>query len=202
MPKRSIRNSILAARRQMPVGDHARLSMSIQQAVLTLPEWCQSSTIALYSPVQNEVDTGVLRQKAFAQGKRVVFPRVTAAGLLFERVLANEKMEPGAFGVLEPNGERVPLEEIELLFVPGVAFDVTGHRLGYGKGYYDQALAATSTETLRVGMAFSQQVVPELPAEKHDVRMDLLITETEVRRFTSPDGGRTKSHLSIQGGIF
>jgi 5-formyltetrahydrofolate cyclo-ligase len=202
MPKRPIRKDCLQARRQLDAEKHARLSLKIQQTVLQLPEWADAATIALYSPIQNEVATGLLLQRAFADGKEVVFPRVNGTQLQFSRVRLEEIMLPGAFGILEPGGVGFPLEDIDLLLVPGVAFDLSGHRLGYGRGYYDQALADSGSAIRRVGLAFSIQVVPQLPIEGHDVRMDLLITEIEVRRFPAPGGGQIKPKVSCQGGIF
>jgi len=202
MPKRPIRKNCLQARRQLDAEECARLSLVIQQFVLSLPEWAAAATVALYSPIHNEVATDLLLQRAFAEGKRVVYPRVTETKLQFSRVHPGEVLLPGAFGVREPEGESFPLEEIDLMFVPGVAFDLGGHRLGYGKGYYDQALADADSATRRVGLAFNLQVVAQLPAEGHDVRMDLLITETEIRRFSAPAGQQIKPSVSCQGGTF
>jgi len=202
MPKRPIRKDCLQARRQLAAEEYARLSLKIQRTVIALPEWQAAATIALYSPIHNEVATDLLLQEAFANGKCVVFPRVADSHLQFARVNPAEAMAPGAFGILEPAGESISLREINLLFVPGVAFDLAGHRLGYGKGYYDQSLADASNATLRVGLAFSLQIVPQLPAEGHDVRMDLLITETEIRRFGAPGEKQIKTNVNCQGGIF
>ena len=91
-----------------------------------------------------------------------------------------------AFGILEPDPEVYPVtvepNEIGVVFVPGVAFDRLGHRLGYGKGYYDRWLRGASALE-KIGLAFSFQVLERLPAEAHDVRLDLLVTEQDVLEF-------------------
>ena len=89
----------------------------------------------------------------------------------------------GPFVILEPTGSRlVELDTLDLVIVPGVAFDLSGHRLGYGKGYYDRAFANRGIPTQLVGLCFSFQVVRQLPAETHDVCMGLVVTDRELFR--------------------
>lgn len=97
--------------------------------------------------------------------------------LYFHRVKSLAELKVGAFGILEPSSEapEISVKDLDLILVPGVAFDSTKGRLGYGGGFYDRVLR--ETKALKVGVAFSFQVVPELPLEPFDVRMDLLLTE-------------------------
>ena len=91
---------------------------------------------------------------------------------------------PGRFGIPEPEGgSPVSLSELDLMVVPGVGFDLHGHRLGYGRGYYDRVLAGESRRPTLVGLCFEQQVVDRLPRDPHDVCVDLLITEQHSWRF-------------------
>lgn len=184
MPKRSIRSRLLQLRRQLSPPEWRTRSLRVQQQLMTLPEFAQARTVALYSAIHNEVATDLLLTRCHAAGQRTVFPRVVGEHLEFVEVCAAGELACGSFGVLEPCGQQlVPANQIDLLLVPGVGFDLRGHRLGYGKGYYDRALHGHSTATLRVGLAFDFQVVAELPAEAHDVQLQLLVTDSALHRF-------------------
>jgi len=184
MPKRPIRSRLLQLRRELPQAEWLSRSLQAQQRLASLQEFAAAGTVAFYSPVRNEVDTDLLLRSCRTGGKRTVFPRVAGAALEFVEVHDAAGLSCGSFGVLEPCGRQtVPLAEVDLLLVPGVGFDLQGHRLGYGKGYYDRALEDAREGMLRVGLAFDFQVVPALPAEAHDVRLQLLVTDSAMYRF-------------------
>ncbi|AMV73011.1 5-formyltetrahydrofolate cyclo-ligase [Desulfuromonas carbonis] len=184
MPKTSIRQTVLNRRRLLAAEVCLAGSLQVQQRLLARPEFSAAESVALYSAVAGEVFTDLVFDVARQQGKSVVFPRVCSAGLEFYRVEGRDMLAPGAFGVLEPAaGAVVPLAAIDLAVIPGVAFDLLGHRLGYGKGYYDRTFCTATERPLLVGFAFDLQVVGQLPREGHDVRLDLLVTETRVIDF-------------------
>jgi 5-formyltetrahydrofolate cyclo-ligase len=185
MPKRSIRDTMLQRRRALPVDDVCARSLQVQNQVLSSPEFATARTLALYSPFRHEVQTEVLFRAARAAGKSVVFPRVKGDQLDFVRVSSLDDLLPGSFGVSEPCGtEVVSILAIDLLLLPGLAFDLIGHRLGYGRGFYDRALeGAEKSPLLRAGLAFDFQLIEALPAQGHDIRIDILFTESTVRRF-------------------
>jgi 5-formyltetrahydrofolate cyclo-ligase len=188
MPKDAIRSRLLEQRRQLTAERHRADSLAVQQQLLLAAEFVAARRIALYSPIQKEVATDLLRSVAFASGKELAYPRVRAEQLEFVAVRPNDELVRGAFGVAEPAGSRlVPLSDIDLLVVPGVAFDRRGHRLGYGKGYYDRALAGGAGRPLTVGLGFVFQQVDLLPNQKHDVQLQLLVTEHGISRFATQD---------------
>jgi 5-formyltetrahydrofolate cyclo-ligase len=191
MPKRPIREKLLAERRHCSVETCLYLSLRVQERFLECERYRQASGVGLYCAFMNEVQTELVARQALADGKLLAYPRVTGTNLEFVQVSGLGDMAPGAFGILEPIGERgVPLAQLDLLVVPGVAFDLLGNRLGYGKGYYDRALAnCCPTRPERVGFAYEFQLVDRLPASGHDVRLTQLVTEQRLIRF--PSGGQT-----------
>lgn len=187
--KKSLREEYLLKRRLMPAEDAARLSLVVCDYLLSLPEFSGSSRIALYAGVHGEVLTDRIFMAAITQGKEVFFPKSDSSGspLLFYKVDSLEDLTPGLYGVPEPVGKEAgpdPIDpaELDLIVVPGIVFDHSGARLGFGKGYYDMVLSGVST--IKVALAFYMQVLQEpLPTEAHDVRMDMLITERGIESF-------------------
>lgn len=185
MPKNSLRAQLLQLRSQMPADLALRQSLAVQQRFLALPEFAAARTVALYSPIRDEVGTSAILEELLAQGKIPLFPRLVGSHLEFVAVSDPAQMLPGRFGIPEPQGgEAVPLAGIELMAVPGVGFDRSGHRIGYGKGYYDRLLQHRRQGGCLVGLAFDLQLIDRLPAEGHDVRMDLVLTASQELRFT------------------
>jgi len=183
MPKRSIRDELLARRRHMAAATCLSRSLEAQQRLAETPEFSAAATVAVYSPICNEVFTEEIFAVARCMGKTVTYPRVCGERLVFIEATSREELDIGAYGILEPTGSRiVPLCEHDLIVVPGVAFDEVGHRLGYGRGFYDRALSAERRRGAVAGLCFDFQVVASLPAESHDVRMDLVVTEERLLR--------------------
>ncbi|MFO7983166.1 MAG: 5-formyltetrahydrofolate cyclo-ligase [Desulfuromonadales bacterium] len=190
MLKTSIRNDILARRRQLSFEECLAQSLRIQNRLLSAPEFRTSARLALYSPILNEVFTEKLFQQARQERMSVAYPRVRGEDLEFVLVSDPGALTHGAFGVMEPSGhELIVPGELDLVVVPGVAFDFSGYRLGYGKGFYDRALHDTAQRTVRAGVCYELQLVDVLPAERHDICMDLIVTENRILRFRSPEKG-------------
>jgi 5-formyltetrahydrofolate cyclo-ligase len=187
MPKRSIRQRLLSERRRCPTESCLLWSRHIQARFLDDELYRRAGCLGLYSPLHNEVQTEVVAEQARRDGKRLVYPRVYGEILEFCQVNVGDGLAAGAFGILEPAGEPVPLAQIDLLVVPGVAFDLGGHRLGFGKGYYDRTLADCHPALERVGFAYEFQVVEQLPAADHDCRLTCLVTEHRTLHFPDRD---------------
>lgn len=186
MPKRSLRERLLRERRHCSPESCLRLSLEIQARFLAGDSYRRASSLGLYSPVMNEVLTEQIARQAWQDGKRVVYPRVCAAGLEYYEVRDFAGLAPGTFGIPEPTGSlRLPLDDIDVLVIPGVAFDLAGHRLGYGKGCYDRTLAGCGSSPERVGLAYEFQLVAQLPADVHDCRINRLVTEQRCISFSS-----------------
>ncbi len=190
MSKVSLRQQQLLERRNLPLAAYQLRSRRAQQLLSSQECFLEAQSIAMYSPVKREVDTAVLFDLAIGLGKRVYFPKVFGSDLRFFQVEKFADMQPGTFGVLEPVSSVVAVTpNFDLMIIPGVAFDIHGNRLGYGKGYYDRWLAA-SRPRVTVGLAFDLQIVNGLPAETHDQRLDFIATET---RFIPCHNGVTGS---------
>jgi len=141
----------------------------------------QAKTIAAFVAIPGE--PLLLPLIAELQDRRWVLPRIDGETMQFHLVDAVlPRLHPGPFGLAEPMPDSpvVPIEEIELFLCPGMAFTHSGKRLGRGKGYYDRALAASHSESLRAGVCFREQVLPELPMDPHDLPMHFLATPDEL----------------------
>lgn len=184
MPKQSLRAAMLERRRQISTADRAAWGRSAQFGLLSTPEYAAANFLALYSPVRDEVPTDEIFRAAREAGKRVAYPRVAAAGLEFVEVSDLDGLRLGRFGILEPvSASPLPLAAIDLMVIPGVAYDLEGFRLGYGKGCYDRFLHGSDVKPRRAGFCYELQLTASLPVENHDIAMHLLITESRILRF-------------------
>ncbi|AYO31526.1 5-formyltetrahydrofolate cyclo-ligase [Biomaibacter acetigenes] len=180
--KKELRRIFLKTRSELAAEDIIEKSAKIMSRLFSLSEFRGAKTIMFYVDAGNEVKTRDGLTKALSEGKRVVVPKVKKGyGLLAIEIKSLDELSPGTFGILEPAGEKgISPEEIDLVVVPGVAFDKRGNRMGYGAGYYDSFLPKLRPEVKKVAVAFEIQVTDSLPAEEHDVKMDLIITENTI----------------------
>lgn len=152
-----------------------RASAAIFSAVERLPEFRAARTVAIFAALPDEPATDEVLAR-WASTRRVVLPRVEGDAMRFY-ACRPDALVFGAFGILEPQGERpCPAGEIDLVVCPGVAFTADGRRLGRGRGYYDRYLGDPAFRGFRVGVCYAHQLVDDLPVEPHDVRMDRVIT--------------------------
>jgi len=176
--KKALRSRLRGWRRRFAATeDGRRASQRICAQVTALPEWQAARTVALYRALRGEVDVTPLSDL----GKRVCWPVVVQRG---RPLVWREGVDwrPGPFGILEPGPDspEVRPQDIDLIIVPGVAFDARGRRLGQGGGFYDRSLR--QCPGLRVGVGFAGQQVEAVPAGPFDERMHLVVTEAGVRR--------------------
>lgn len=195
MPKRSLRQKMLAQRRALGHDSWNEASRQAQENFLTLREYAGSACIAIYAPAHNETDTSAIMGAAWAAGKRVLYPAVCGHDLVFRQVDELESLSEGRFGILEPcpTGVDHLADEADLIVVPGVAFDRSGHRIGYGKGFYDRFLRHPGRKAHLVGLCHDFQVIDgHIPADSHDIRMEIIVTDRRIIRCGSnrshPDG--------------
>jgi 5-formyltetrahydrofolate cyclo-ligase len=181
--KHSLRAAALAQRSLLSRSESLARSRLIQARVLQFPPYLLSRSVALYNPIQNEVETGAIRDHALVTGKNVFFPRFGPEDSLeLIKIGSATEFSPGRFGILEPTGEgRLAGRDQEelVVFVPGVAFDLRGNRLGRGQGWYDRLIKELGEATL-VAIAYDFQIVDEVPAEEWDQGVRYVITERSV----------------------
>ena len=186
MPKRSIGSRFLTERKARSHASCLTASQKIQTRFLNSDLFRDARCLALYSAIHNEVHTQVVAEHALSIGKILAYPRVRKDVLEFARVQAPGDMAAGSFGVLEPcSKEPVPLDGLDLVVVPGIVFDLAGHRLGYGRGFYDRTLAGCRADCAKVGFAYDWQLVETLPATCHDRRLTALVTESRMLDFSA-----------------
>jgi 5-formyltetrahydrofolate cyclo-ligase len=181
--KSLLRNGILAQRKQLGVNEVRVWSKRITELIIESPFFQQAQVIMGYAPCNNEVDISPLIQVALEQGKRVLLPNTKWENRQLLPVAVNkypEDLVAGPYGILEPSlekGSLWPIQKIELVIVPGVAFDLSGYRLGYGQGFYDRFLIQLVNGTAIVGAAFSFQIVNTVYPEVHDFPMPVIVSE-------------------------
>ena len=183
--KRGIRAQAEANRRRLQEKD--RLSREICRRLAELPEYAAAATVMLYVDFRSEVRTRQCFTAAWSLGKRTVVPYCIGDQLELFRLESMEELAVGTWGILEPKVElrslkerKVDISRLDLIAVPGVAFDRHGGRIGHGKGYYDRLLRRVREDIVLVGLAFQCQVFPTVPMQEHDVFMNKVITEKGV----------------------
>lgn len=178
--KKEIRIKILAERDGLTPAERSAKSGEIERRLFSLPEFKAARTVLFFASFRSEVDTIPMIRRALGDGKRVILPRIKDRELeLFEIRDIDRDVSPGSWGILEPCASApIKLDDVEVIIVPGAAFDARGNRLGYGAGYYDKLLAAFTKPTIAV--AFDLQVVSKVPAESYDVPVKKIVTEKRV----------------------
>lgn len=176
--KKALRAHIRGCRAEFSAEQLADMSARTMARIEALEAFRKASTVALYWSLAGETATHNLVRK-YAASKHIVLPVVDGDTMHFAEVAADcSNLSSGAFGVMEPReGAVCPPDEIELMIVPGVAFDRKGGRMGHGKGYYDKYFERYNG--LKIGVCFDFQLVDEVPCEPFDVGMDAVLTEKE-----------------------
>jgi len=162
------------------LGDaRAANSRAIVAALAAHPAFLAAQTVALFAPLPTEPDVELLWEKS---PRQFCYPRVTGPQIEFVIVRHPEDLAPSAWNPLvrEPAAAQptIPCATLDLILVPGLAFTCDGRRLGHGGGYYDRLLAARAPHTATLGICFDLQLVPDLPCEPHDQRVDAVVTES------------------------
>jgi 5-formyltetrahydrofolate cyclo-ligase len=150
-------------------------------------EYRRADVVMIFLSTVHEVDTAPIAIQAWRDGKRILAPRVSweqRRMLPVEIQSLTTDVAPGQMGIREPTeGLPVPVLDIDLVVVPGLAFDERGNRLGRGRGFYDRFLSHRDLRAVSCAIAFEEQVVPEVPFGEHDKRVQMIVTDTRVRRF-------------------
>ena len=180
LTKAELRRRFLTQRAALTLAEIEHKSTAIAVYVCALPAFRVSHTVMVYMALPQEVQTMQIITQARQLQKRVAVPVVSGDHLRAVEVSDDPaQLRRGRFGILEPSGTQsvIQPQEIGCIAVPGVAFDVRGGRLGFGKGYYDRFLGQLPATTHRCGLAFGIQVVPCVPQGPHDICMHGIVTE-------------------------
>jgi 5-formyltetrahydrofolate cyclo-ligase len=174
--RRQVRESV----RAMSAEERAAASVELCQRLRSEAIWQSARSVLCFAPLQDEPDIMPLIEEALSARKTLALPRFDAGTGRYSAacVSARSELVAGAFGALEPRAgcPALALNPLDLVLVPGVAFDFAGRRLGRGKGFYDRLLAEVRGH--KCGVAFDGQLVAQLPEEPHDVRVDSILTPT------------------------
>ena len=184
MTKSEIRAQMRARRATVDEAARWAASQAITAALLARAEFRRAQEVACFLSLPREIATDELLAACRAQHKRVCVPswNATTGTYVLTRLSPSQEVTAGPHGVPEPvAGQAVDPQTVDLVVVPGLAFDAHGGRLGYGKGYYDRILASCRATCCKIGVGYAWQVTAgDLPLAGHDVRMDLLVTEAGV----------------------
>lgn len=183
--KKTVRKMILEQRNKLSEAQQQRASLLITERLLGHQWYYRSKRILAYAAFGSELNLDMLLQEILDSGRELYLPRVNGDEMLFFRVYSLEELEIGYRGIREPAGKMEPNDTYvysnervneELLIMPGVAFDIYGNRLGYGKGFYDRFLADKEPLRLRsIAVAHEIQVLPEVPHDEQDQKPYQLI---------------------------
>lgn len=183
MVKKDVRKEMIDKRLKMTRDEVETLSSDIFNKITGSSLYKDSNTVMVYYSIKNEVDTKEILKNIIESGKRLVLPKTIKNNTLLT-CLVNDinELELGSFGIMEPSittdDRIVDLKNIDLILVPGVAFDLNGFRIGYGAGYYDRLLR--DYNGIKIGICYDLQITKDAYPDIHDIRMDYLLTEKGI----------------------
>lgn len=186
--KRALRVAALSKRDSLPFQRYETLSRSIQDRVLGTDFYRFANVVTLYSSVRNEVSTEIIRGDALRSGKAVFYPRMGPGhDGQFVQIQTVDELASGKSGILEPTGGKL-LDHSKginrlLVVVPGVAFDLSGNRLGWGRGWYDRVLRKLGAGVMTVGLAYEFQLVDSMAVDPWDEKVQYIVTEKRIIEF-------------------
>ncbi len=186
LTKEAIRRRLLLKRKKLTPEYILKKSKIIADNFLKLDIYQQSTNIMLYVATKLEVQTQEIIKSAHQDKKNIFIPLIIRGSHnLFPSLVKDFEKEliRGDLGIFQPSKEfyRIcPPDILDLVIVPGVAFNVQGYRLGRGGGYYDRFLSQLEPRTISVALAFEMQILEEIPVEEKDIPVDYIITEKRV----------------------
>jgi 5-formyltetrahydrofolate cyclo-ligase len=171
---------MLEKRNTLDAQEIARRSKRAQEFLINSNEFKSAKIVGAYYAFGSEVKTDLIIERARTLGKKVALPSVEGESLAFYELSSGKYLIKGRFGIMEP----LPygsFDRIDMLVVPGIAFDKKGYRLGYGRGYYDKLLARK--KVFSIGLAYSLQLLESLPSGEHDKKLNAIATEDGIGYF-------------------
>lgn len=185
--KKELREKYVAERRDMPADTRAVYDAKIHDRICASITYRHSNEILLYASMNSEIDTWKLFETAIKAGKRVAFPRTFEDNTMkYYYCNSKEDMELRENGIYEPKEgteEYIPSTQ-SICIVPAVVFDKEGFRIGYGKGFYDRFLS--TFPGVKVGLVYSNMILPKVPRGRFDKHVDIIISERGVVAVNAP----------------
>ena len=184
LTKYQIREEILRIRNSLSETEIVSSSNIISDKVISTKEFKKAQSIGTYYPIRSEVKTFEIIKYALATKKTIGLPRIIDSNrIAFFKIMENSfediKLTKGKYGILENLMSDSIVEEMDLLIIPGIAFDLQGNRIGYGKGYYDRFLSTRKVSYI-MGLAFENQIIKKIPTTENDIPVDVLVTENRI----------------------
>lgn len=157
----------------------------IKDRLFSLPEIHQAGVIFFFASFKSEVSTFPMIEEAYRLGKRIVFPKVDRKlkGLVLYEVKGLSELAPGCMDIPEPDvseERRMDINDVDIVIMPGVAFDKKGNRIGYGAGFYDKLLSALKKQIPLIAITYEEQVLASLPSEPHDIKVHRIVTDKRL----------------------
>ncbi|MBF8983376.1 5-formyltetrahydrofolate cyclo-ligase [Lutibacter sp. B2] len=184
--KKQLRSEILNERKNLPIPIVSEKSGKISELLKSMNLYKNAQSVMVYIDFRNEVKTNDIINDLLSKNKRVVIPisiPETREMILSQLLNPGKELTKGTYGILEPKKEyirEVNPETIDLILVPGVAFDEEGYRLGYGGGYYDRFLDKLTKNIPSIALAFDLQIMEKVPRDVHDHAVDSIVTESRI----------------------
>ncbi len=184
LTKYHIREEILRIRNSLSETEIVSSSNIISDKVISTKEFKKAQSIGTYYPIRSEVKTFEIIKHSLATKKTIGLPRIIDSNrIAFFKIMENSfediKFTKGKYGILENLMSDSIVEEMDLLIIPGIAFDLQGNRIGYGKGYYDRFLSTRKVSYI-MGLAFENQIIKKIPTTENDIPVDVLVTENRI----------------------
>ena len=180
--KKEIRKSIIEKRNKIKNKDKTSMDKKIIESFKKEDSYKKARGIFIYIGFGSEINTKVIIEDALKKGKEVYVPKVKGKEMLLIKIDSLENLVTSSYGILEPIGDNnnFDVDKLDLLVMPGVAFDNSGNRIGYGGGYYDRFLEKNKTNAEKIALAYEFQILNSINNEKHDVKVDKIITEERI----------------------
>jgi len=177
--KNQLKEAILEKRNSLSKEEISEYSKKIENNLINLEQYKKSKTVMFFVSFNSEVHTHNMIRNSF-RNKTIVIPKVMQHEIEPSVIIDFDNLISGKFGIPEPiEIMKIAYKNINLVLVPGIVFDMEGHRIGYGFGYYDKFLRKVH-KAIKVGLAFDFQVVDKLAHEEHDVPVDFVVTEKRI----------------------
>lgn len=186
--KEKIRNELKNLRDNLNIEEKKILDKMLFQNILSLKSFTEAKSIFTFVSFRSEVDTQQIIRWAIGNGKEVSIPKVdlnTHEIVPYLITDIDKDTDKGHFNILEPDTEktkRIDISQIEIFLVPGLAFDATGHRVGYGGQYFDKFLKhiPKDSKQIKIGLAYDFQIIEKVPNEEWDIPVDVIVTDKKI----------------------